>query len=162
MQAEIYWICEVGDGRLAIMPRPRGGDWLQDEIRSLREVGVDVVVSLLERQEITELDIAAEEALCQASEISFMSFPITDRSVPASKEAALAFADSIFNWLRGGKNVAIHCRAGIGRSSLIAACVLMKSGVGVDEALQRIERARGCSVPDTPEQREWVAELSAI
>lgn len=160
MQAELYWICEVGVGRLGIMPRPRGGDWLQGEIRSLREAGVDVVISLLEPQEVAELDITEEEAICKASKISFMSFPITDRRVPSSKQEALRFADSISNLLRDGKNVVIHCAAGIGRSSLIAACVLMISGVGVDEALQRIEKARGCSVPDTPEQREWVAQLS--
>lgn len=160
MQAEMYWICEVAAGRLGVMPRPRGGDWLEDEIRSLRDAGVDVVISLLEPHEVAELEIAEEPAFCQRCEISFLSFPIRDRTVPRSKEEALTFASSILDRLRSGKNVVVHCRGGIGRSSVIAACILMKSGMDANMALQQIERARGCSVPDTPEQREWLVHLS--
>ena len=36
MHTELYWIPGPWLGRLAIMPRPRGGDWLEDEIRSWR------------------------------------------------------------------------------------------------------------------------------
>jgi hypothetical protein len=36
MKVEIYWITGAPDAPLGIMPRPRGGDWLEDEIRSLR------------------------------------------------------------------------------------------------------------------------------
>jgi hypothetical protein len=32
MKAAIYWIAPVPSGRLAIIPRPRGGDWLEDEV----------------------------------------------------------------------------------------------------------------------------------
>jgi len=156
MQVELYWIGNVESGRLGVMPRPRGGDWLEDEIRSLKASGVDAVISLLERQEIVELDILDEQALCRANGITFLSFPITDRSVPSSKREASDFARSILALLQSGESVVIHCRAGIGRSALMAACVLTMSGVSVDEGFEQIERARGCSVPDTPEQREWV------
>ena len=159
MQAELYWICEVGTGRLGVMPRPRGGDWLFDEVSSLRELGVDVVISLLEAHEIEELDIGEEENVCKANQIDFISFPIVDRSVPGSVQATKALADSVLANLRSGMNVAIHCRAGIGRSSLVAASVLKLSGMSVDEAFQMIERSRGCAVPDTSQQREWVARI---
>jgi len=162
MQAQVYWISEIGKGRLGTMPRPRGGDWLEDEIRSLKASGTDAVVSLLENQEIEELDIVKEEAICESNGISFLSFPIKDRDVPSSTQETLKFAQSICNLLGTGKHVVIHCRAGIGRSSVIAACVLMMSGVDVDVAFLRIESARGCLVPDTPEQREWVAQLSKV
>lgn len=142
------------------MPRPRGGDWLEDEVHSLRESGVDVVVSLLEREEAEELDVLQEEACCKAKGVSFLSFPIRDRDVPTSIEETRKFVSAVFEQLDSGKNVAVHCRAGIGRSSLIAACVLVLSGIDVDEAFARIEKARGCFVPDTQEQREWVARVS--
>jgi len=45
---------------------------------------------------------------------------------------------------------------GIGRSALIAACLLKSQGIGVDEAFAMIARARGFAVPDTEGQREWV------
>jgi hypothetical protein len=63
MLAEIYWITDS----LAIMPRPRGNDWLEDEIISYRNYGVDIVVSLLESSEIYELEIEKEEFWCKES-----------------------------------------------------------------------------------------------
>ncbi|HEU4931072.1 MAG TPA: dual specificity protein phosphatase family protein [Pyrinomonadaceae bacterium] len=159
MRAELYWICKVEDGRLGVMPRPRGGDWLFDEVTSLRELGVDIVISLLAAHEIEELDICEEENACKANQITFISFPIVDRSVPRSVQAAIELAESVLANLRSGMNVVIHCRAGIGRSSLMAASVLKLSGKSVDEAFQMIESARGCAVPDTSQQREWVAGI---
>ncbi len=41
----------------------------------------------------------------------------------------------------------------------MAASVLKLSGKSVDEAFQLIGSARGCAVPDTPQQREWVARI---
>jgi protein-tyrosine phosphatase len=58
--------------------------------------------------------------------------------------------------LWAAKAVAVHCRMGIGRSALIAACLLKSQCIGVDKAFAMIARARGFSVPDTEEQREWV------
>ena len=160
MQVKLHWIDGIGAGRLGILPRPRGGDWLGDEILSLKSSGVDAVVSLLERAEIEELDIAEEQALCEANGISFLSFPIPDRDVPPSGREALEFAGSVSNLLLSGESVVIHCRQGVGRSALMGACVMAVGGVPVGEAFERIEAARGCRVPDTPEQRQWVAQLS--
>ncbi len=160
MQVRIYWISDLESGRLGIMPRPRGGDWLEDEIRSLKMSGVDAVVSLLEPEEITELDIAKEKSLCEANGISYLSFPIRDRNIPLSKRDALDFARMLANLLQEGRSVVIHCRQGVGRSALIAACVLVLSGVSADGAFEKIENARGCSVPDTEEQRKWVVQFA--
>ena len=62
--------------------------------------------------------------------------------------------------LSEGKRVAIHCRAGVGRSALLAAALLVAGGVEVEAAFRRVADARGCPVPDTPEQRAWVARLA--
>ena len=79
MQTEVYWIAGPWPGRLAIVPRPRGGDWLEDEVRSWRDAGLDVVVSLLTPEEITEFELDQEERWCQAHGVQFHSLPILDR-----------------------------------------------------------------------------------
>jgi hypothetical protein len=48
------------------------------------------------------------------------------------------------------------------RSALIAAFLLKSQGIGVDEAFAIIARARGFSVPDTEEQREWVKGFARL
>ena len=160
MKTEYYWIDGPWRGRLAIVPRPRGGDWLEDEIHSWHEAGLDIIVSLLTPLEIEEFDLGGEEGLSQARDVEFISFPIPDREVPASREAITALAHKIETALTSGKSVGVHCRHGIGRSSLLAACVLLASGENPEEAFERIRKARGRPVPDTVEQKEWVKTLA--
>lgn len=156
MRTEPYWIEGPWPGRLAVLPRPRGGDWLEDEVCSWRELGIDVVVSLLTHEEIADLELAQEAELCQAQDIHFLSFPISDRSIPPSRWATLELVRKLAKALAEGKNVAIHCRQGIGRSALIAACLLVLAGVEPEPAFACVSSARGEVVPETVEQQEWV------
>ena len=82
MKTDIYWIDGGWSGHLAILLRPRGGDWLEDEVRSWRQTGVDIVVSLLTAEEIADLQLAQEAELSQRHGVRFLSFPIADRGVP--------------------------------------------------------------------------------
>src|SRR6059058_4808348 len=107
MRTELYWVQGPEAGRLAIMPRPRGGDWLEDEIQSWHRSGVDVVLSLLTPDEIEELSLADEGNLCRANGIHFFSFPITDRGFPSSREAVLDLVTKLAEQLTEGKNIAI-------------------------------------------------------
>jgi protein-tyrosine phosphatase len=160
MKAELYWIEGPWPGQLAILPRPRGGEWLEDEIRSWKQAGVNVVVSLLTSDEIAELGLVEEARLCQDFGLQFLSFPIMDRRVPSSPKATFDFIRELETLLADGKNLAVHCRQGVGRSALIAACLLVLSGMEPEVALQRVGAARGCPVPETTEQRQWVMEFA--
>ena len=162
MRTELYWIEGPWPGRLAIMPRPRGGDWLHDEIEAWRRASVDVVLSLLTGDEMADLDLVSEGSLCQANGMAFHSFPINDRAAPSSREAALALLANLTDELAAGKIIAVHCRQGIGRAALIAICLLVLSGVAPEAASQRVSAARGCSVPETPEQRRWIADFAKL
>lgn len=156
MKAEIYWVAADLPGRLAIMPRPRGGEWLDDEIRSLREEGVDVLASLLAEEEVAELDLAREPELCRAARIEYLSHPIPDHDVPTADGETDAFVRKLAARVRRGSKVAVHCRGGIGRSGLVAACILLELGLPLHEALVKLAEARGLSVPETAEQLDWV------
>jgi protein-tyrosine phosphatase len=101
------------------------------------------------------LGLAAEEECCRACGIEFISLPIEDRSVPSSVSEFNKLLDLLNGLLAIRKSVVIHCRAGIGRSSIIAASLLIKNGLSAGAAFQKIERAGGFPVPDTPEQRRW-------
>ena len=151
MRADIYWVTP----RLAILARPRPGDWLQDEVASWREQGIEVVVSLLEIHEELELGLTDEAAICEEAGLHFVALRIADRGVPVDVTAVAGLVDQLAN-----RVVGVHCRAGVGRSALFAACVLVAQGLDADEALTRIAGARGVEVPDTEEQREWVRRFA--
>ena len=160
MKVELYRIPETHAGQLAVMPRPRGNEWLEDEIMSLRLAGVDIIVSLLTEGENIELGLTDESTLCENQHIEYMSFPIADRQVPTSFAAVTRLAHTLDVSLQHGKSVAIHCRAGIGRSATLAACILVLQGFNVTDAFQAIEKARGVPVPDTIEQHNWVIQFA--
>ena len=160
MRSDLYWIEGPWPERLAIMPRPRGGDWLEDEIASWQHLGIDAIVSALTREEIAELDLNQEKEQCEKAGIEFIDFPILDRGVPPSSKDTWELVHCLEQALSRGKKIAIHCRQGVGRAALLAACVLAASGVDLASAWARITAARGCSVPDTNEQREWVARFT--
>ena len=156
MKTEIYWIQAAGPGKLADMPRPRGGDWLEEEIWSLRQSGVDILVSMLQPHEEEMLGLEKEGELARAQGMEFVSHPIPDRDVPESPKETWKLARSLAARFGEGKRIAVHCRMGIGRSPLLLACILVSRGVTPDEAWGAIGAARGCEVPDTFEQRAWL------
>lgn len=160
MRPELYWINGPWRGRLAIAARPRGNDWLHDEINAWKASGIDTVVSFLTAEEERDLGLEEESKLCQASGIAFLSFPIEDRSVPSDRGAVARLIEEIEKDLAKGKNVALHCRQGLGRSAMLASCVLVSAGMEPEAAFERIGHARHSPVPETAEQRSWVIQFA--
>jgi len=162
MHTKVFWIERLGAGLVGVMSRPRGGDWLNEELLALAQARVEVLVSLLTAEEVAELELQEEERLCGNCGIHFVSFPISDRGVPLSIPDTGRIVDLMLAELRAGKTLAIHCRMGIGRSALVAACLLVSEGIEVDEAFARISRARGFAVPDTDAQAVWVKAFATF
>lgn len=160
LQPDVYWIREIEGVRLAIMPRPRSGEWLTDEITGWSRLGVQTVVSLLEPHEVRELDLTDEESTCVAANLRFVAFPIPDRGVPTNLLKFAKLVANIEQMLRAGESVAVHCRAGIGRSGLVGACILHAFGIEPTSAFGMLSRARGVAVPDTEAQTAWVREYA--
>jgi protein-tyrosine phosphatase len=154
----IYTVARDLPGTLSTMPAPAGGADLDASIAALADQGVDVLVTLLPPEQATGLGLAAEEDAALRAGLSFRSFPIADFGVP-EREPAEAFLELVAGDLDQGRHVAVHCWGGVGRSSLIAAALLVTKGVDVETAWDRIATARGVPVPETDEQRQWVAAL---
>jgi protein-tyrosine phosphatase len=155
MRPELYWVPTSLAGRLAILPRPRGDDWLEDEVRGWRRAGIDVVVSLLTPDEATEFGLTGEAEAALAVGIEFLGLPTPDRGVP-DRTTFEALVGRLVADVENGRTVAVHCRQGIGRSGLVAAGVLIAAGLDPEAALRRVSEARDRPVPETAEQRDWL------
>ncbi len=165
MRAEIFWTREKYPGRIALVPRPRGGEWLEDEAAAWSEAGLNVIVSMLEAEEISSFELEREAEFCQANDIEFIAFPITDRSVPDLNEEFLRLIKRLKISLSKGKNIGIHCRQSVGRAPLLAAVLMISFGINPTEAFRRLSLVRGVEVPETVEQKKWAerfAEESAL
>jgi protein-tyrosine phosphatase len=153
---DVRWVVAVEGVRIALLARPRGGDWLADDVLAWKRAGVQVVISTLEPAEADELGLNQEVAVCQDVGIEFVPLPIQDRGLPADGVEFSRVIDLIAAHLAAGRAVGVHCRAGIGRTSVVAACLLFRCGMDAGAVFPAIESARGRPVPDTDEQRRWV------
>jgi protein-tyrosine phosphatase len=152
MMARPYWITS----QLAIVRRPQGDDLLDDEMSALKEAGMDVIVSMLQKDEARKAGLEREASSAQEKGLQFINFPVPDRGVPLDTSSFIEFLKDLESLLAQGKRVGVHCRASIGRSSVTSASLLIRSGIPSQSAWLQISVARDCSVPDTTEQRDWV------
>jgi len=153
---DIYWIEHDEHPSLAIVGRPRGAEWLEQDLGRLRQGGIDVLVSLLTSEEVVDLRLETEGELAAQMGIEFISYPIPDRTTPVAKESFRRLIGRLVDAIGQGKRVGAHCRGCIGRATVTTAAVMIQLGVTPVDALALIEEARGCSVPDTVEQLDWI------
>ena len=161
MFSDIYWINEkkIGEKKIGTMARPRGNDWLEDEIKGLKIRKIDCLVSMLEKSEEWELGLQQEAEICKKHRIEFISFPIQDVNIPKNENDFIQLACTLANRIIENKKVVIHCRMGIGRASMMAAATLINLGLEAKVIFETIGKYRKLNVPDTDEQRNWILSI---
>jgi protein-tyrosine phosphatase len=122
---------------------------LDADLERLREHHTaDVLVSLLEPHEYDLLGVPDLLTRTRDVGLDVLHFPIIDAWIPRPDECA-AFDDliaAIRDSLDAGQRVVIHCRAGIGRSGLVAACVVTTYGHGAADAITLVRQAQPFAV----------------
>ena len=151
----IYTVDLPGPGRLSTMAKPRLGD-----LPTLRAAGVDILVCALTDEDLAEAGLTDEPSAAIAAGLEFVHLPISDWTVPDRDQVRPVLRDLAAR-LDAGASIVTHCWAGIGRSSLLAASIMVLRGLAPDDAWALISKARGHRVPDTRQQREWVRTVSA-
>jgi|SRR5208283_1237700 protein-tyrosine phosphatase len=159
---EIFWIKGNSPPPLAVVLRPRGGDWMEDELLRLKREGIRTLVSLLEEDEASSLGLAEEGSVAERIGMQFLSYPIPDVHVPPDTDSFRMFVAELANQLYSGIGVGIHCRGSIGRATVTAACTLIHIGWNPKDALEAIGAARGLAVPDTQEQEDWILSYKQL
>lgn len=152
-------------GRLGITIAPgkktpsRGGLWVRDlelDLAALRnEHQADVIVTLLEEREMARLGIPDLLAQVKHHGMESIWLPIPDVSTPASVGHARLAVAAAAEALRQRKTVVVHCNGGLGRSGLVAACILTRLGHEPQKAIDAVRRARPGAI-ETLEQERFV------
>ena len=135
--------------------RPRGGNYLADDMPLFKAAGVDVLVSALGEKEVRDNWLGTCGDHCSTAGIEFVHFPIPNLFTP-EYETALPRMRELASHVAEGRGVAVHCFAGVGRSPTIAASMLVLLGIDPEDAWERVRAARQVELPDTKAQYRWV------
>ena len=156
MQAEMYKVGTIGKGFFAIMARPSLEQGDPASVVNISRLGINLVVSLLENNEARTLGLDAERELVKGLGMDFVSFPIPDMGIPTSVEEFASLSKMLLKQVDAGVNTLVHCHAGIGRSGLMAAGILLHCDLDPQQAFAHVSKMRGIRVPETSEQEHWL------
>jgi len=146
-------------GRLLLHSMPGRYEPLERVWHHVKDEAVRAIVCLAEKDEIRQK--AAEYAgALQAGTVpcSVVHFEIPDRDAPQDRYAFWELASDIGKRLQAGECVLIHCAGGVGRTALLAVCVLLALGQPAAEARSTVSRA-GSTVETAPQSTliSWCA-----
>lgn len=84
--------------------------------------------------------------------------PIIDMAIPESVHDAFTLISSISEAMTAGQSVLVHCRQGIGRAGMIAACVLLHLGCATSPhaAIEHVRQQRHKLAVQTSRQEQFV------
>lgn len=157
MTTQIYPICSIGKGKIAIMPKPDSNN-LAQAMDDYSKEGISHIVSLLRAQEVEALQLQQEASFAAEAGIEFISFPIKDMGVP-DKKAFEAFMDEHLPIILNGAYYSFHCHGGRGRAGTLAISVMVKSGYKLTDAVNLASEKRSDQVPVCDLQREFLQSL---
>lgn len=150
--ANTYW---VETGRLLAGEYP-GAPRSQDaeaRLRQLLNAGIDYFVDLTEPDELPEYEPLLASLRPDAR---YRRFAIADHGLPQEAAVVVAALDCVDEALAGGRNVYLHCRAGVGRTGTVLGCYLVRHGLQNETALDRLadlwqQSERSQRIPQIPE-----------
>ena len=144
------------------------GDWNRDlptDIARLREhYKVNTLISLIEDDELDELGIIDLEKECRAQDIEIIRFPIADFSLPASPDNYVSLISKIVKQINQNKIVVVHCKGGLGRAGMTAACAIVAATDGKlsgADAVKNVRSARKGTV-ETKAQEDFVRSFDEL
>jgi len=133
-------------------PLAVGGSFPMEAVEQLaKREGIGAIVDL-------RVECCDDEAMLRLHGLEFLHLPTEDCCAIAPR-----MIDDGVEWVQArlerGTRVLIHCEHGVGRSALLALCILVAGGLQPLDAMNRLKTARPVASP-APEQleafRTWV------
>jgi protein-tyrosine phosphatase len=132
---------------------------LSADLRALRTADARCLILLVDDAELERWGDPRMVERSLAEGIVVTHVPITDGDAPSVTEM-----DRILEVLterRRTGNVAVACLGGVGRTGTVAACALVRAGMGADAAIALVRRVRHPQAVETPQQEAFVAAYAA-
>lgn len=149
-----------------IDPNAMTGHWYRDlniDLNAIRDWGASAVVTLLQPDELEKLKVPNLGEEVRRRHMDWLHLPISDYSVPfpAFEKEWVEAGEGLRARLRDGADILLHCKGGLGRAGLLAACLLVELGTRPAQAVMAVRKARKGAI-ETDEQLNYVLQTKPI
>jgi ADP-ribosyl-[dinitrogen reductase] hydrolase len=119
-------------------------DSLGDDLHAIKAWGAAVLITLLDEPEFRMLGVQSLGEKVINMNMIWLHLPLRNMGSPDREflERWRAIVPGLCKMLRGGQNIVMHCREGVGRTGLAAACLLIELGLPAREAIRAVRNAR--------------------
>lgn len=147
-------------GRKADGFGPRCDRDLAADLVEIAGTGSTMLVTLIEQYEFAMLGLSGFPDAVDRAGLHWLHLPICDISIPdvEFERAWMTAGQQLHQRLGRGERIVVHCRAGLGRTGLIAARLLVEAGATPDEAIRIVRAARPGTI-ETDEQLDFLRDL---
>lgn len=138
-------------------------EWYRDLVADMAVIkswGFDIWLNLMEDQDLKAVGFEPD-VFCQTIKnegFEYLRFPIVDGFIPNQTSDSIwqnQLSPYLFDNLKKGKKVFIHCRGGLGRTGLIAAKLMVDFGVSPQDAINITRKSRRGAIENSV-QEQWV------
>ncbi len=169
---QIFTVDTPGGGAIGMAPCPgrpapgtldgEGKGDLDADLREVQRWGATVLVSLLDERESQECGVGELAGRLPAG-IEHCRLPITDGGVPDDSWERLwaHVGPGIRRRLLARERIVVHCRAGRGRSGVVAARLLVELGLPARKAIAAVRAARTGAIENGLQER-YVRKQRAV
>jgi atypical dual specificity phosphatase len=140
------------DGQLGGMAHPGYGERLTRALSYLEDAGTDVLVSLT----VTPTDANA----AAAHGIALVHIPLRDFTAPTQAQLA-QFLRLTRDASADGRNIVVHCGAGLGRTGTFLAAFFVDQGMTAAQAVAHVRQLRPGSI-ETEAQLQSIHDFAAL
>lgn len=138
-------------------------DRIINDLESIRKWGATVIVTLLELRELALHGVSDLPDKALSLNLLWLHLPIRNMGLPDEmfEENWRWMGPRLQGLLRDGQRILIHCKEGIGRSGIVAARLMIESGIDHSSAIRAVRKARpGSLILNSHE--EYCRSLSPI
>ncbi|WP_026289266.1 cyclin-dependent kinase inhibitor 3 family protein [Thioalkalivibrio sp. ALMg11] len=130
---------------------------VQADLAALRDWGANVLVTLNQAPELSDLGVPDLGQTVQAAGMHWLHLPIGDMAAPGRpwEEGWRVVGPQIHQRLRSGERVVFHCGGGQGRAGTIAALTLIERGYVPEDAIREVRAARPGAI-ESPDQARYL------
>jgi len=152
-------ILPVDAGTLALCRMPGAVTELTADVQALADAGATCVLSLTPLEELADAGAGALPEALMAQGIDWLHLPVGDFGTPQPDQQSAwdTLAREMHARLDAGQVVAVHCRAGLGRTGMVALRLMAERGERPEAALVRLRDVRPGTV-ERPAQYDWAAQ----